>query len=58
VRALRRWLKSDEAVDVVAFFILREGTRGEDDPMADERELAHFAFRCRSGSAAATRYGA
>ena len=44
VRALRRWLKSDEAVDVVAFFILREGTRGEDDPMADERELALIEF--------------
>jgi uncharacterized membrane protein len=44
VRALRRWLKSDEAVDVVAFFILREGTKGEDDPMADERELALIEF--------------
>src|SRR5262249_34295639 len=29
VRALRRWLKSDEAVDVVAFFILRESNHGE-----------------------------
>jgi uncharacterized membrane protein len=44
VRALRRWLKSDEAVDVVAFFILREGTKGADDPMADERELALIEF--------------
>jgi uncharacterized membrane protein len=44
VRALRRWLKSDEAVDVVAFFILREGERGADDPMADERELALIEF--------------
>ncbi|HEX4335991.1 MAG TPA: glutamine amidotransferase [Polyangiaceae bacterium] len=44
VRALRRWLKSDEAVDVVAFFILREGTKGEDDPMAEERELALIEF--------------
>jgi len=44
VRALRRWLKSDEAVDVVAFFILREGTKGEDDPQAEERELALIEF--------------
>jgi uncharacterized membrane protein len=44
VRALRRWLKSDEAVDVVAFFILREGTQGEDDPNADERDLALIEF--------------
>jgi uncharacterized membrane protein len=44
VRALRRWLKSDEAVDVVAFFILREGTKGADDPMAEERELALIEF--------------
>src|SRR5690606_1150593 len=29
VRALRMWLKSDESVDVVAFFILRTE---EDDP--------------------------
>jgi uncharacterized membrane protein len=44
VRALRRWLKSDEAVDVVAFFILREGSQGEDDPNADERDLALIEF--------------
>jgi uncharacterized membrane protein len=44
VRALRRWLKSDEAVDVVAFFILREGTKGEDDPNADEKDLALIEF--------------
>jgi uncharacterized membrane protein len=44
VRALRRWLKSDEAVDVVAFFILREGTKGEDDPNADEHDLALIEF--------------
>jgi uncharacterized membrane protein len=44
VRALRRWLKSDEAVDVVAFFILREGTKGEDDPHAEERDLALIEF--------------
>lgn len=40
VRALRRWLKSDESVDVVAFFILR----GEDDPGASESELALIRF--------------
>ncbi|HVU01181.1 MAG TPA: glutamine amidotransferase [Polyangiaceae bacterium] len=44
VRALRRWLKSDEAVDVVAFFILREGGKGQDDPNADERDLALIEF--------------
>jgi uncharacterized membrane protein len=44
VRALRRWLKADEAVDVVAFFILREGTKGEDDPNADETDLALIEF--------------
>lgn len=41
VRALRTWLKSDEAVDVVAFFILRGET---DDPEASERELALIRF--------------
>lgn len=41
VRALRLWLKSDESVDVVAFFILR----GEsDDPGATERDLALIRF--------------
>ncbi len=44
VRALRRWLKNDEAVDVVAFFILREGNKGEDDPNADEHDLALIEF--------------
>jgi uncharacterized membrane protein len=44
VRALRRWLKSDEAVDVVAFFILRESNKGEDDPNAEERDLALIEF--------------
>jgi uncharacterized membrane protein len=44
VRALRRWLKSDEAVDIVAFFILRESSRGEDDPHAGESELALIEF--------------
>lgn len=44
VRALRRWLKSDEAVDVVAFFILRESNHGEDDPHAGESELALIEF--------------
>lgn len=44
VRALRRWLKSDEAVDIVAFFILREGAKGEDDPNADDRDLALIEF--------------
>lgn len=44
VRALRRWLKSDEAVDVVAFFILRESNHGEDDPHASESELALIEF--------------
>lgn len=41
VRALRTWLKSDESVDVVAFFILRGET---DDPAAGERELALIRF--------------
>jgi uncharacterized membrane protein len=41
VRALRTWLKSDEAVDVVAFFILRGDT---DDPGAGERELSLIRF--------------
>lgn len=41
VRALRTWLKSDESVDVVAFFILRGET---DDPGASEQELALIRF--------------
>jgi uncharacterized membrane protein len=41
VRALRTWLKSDESVDVVAFFILRTQS---DDPEATEPELALIEF--------------
>jgi uncharacterized membrane protein len=42
VRALRRWLKSDESVDVVAFFILRDSEG--DDPGASQFELALIHF--------------
>ena len=42
VRALRGWLKSDESVDVVAFFILRD-SQG-DDPGAPSNELALIHF--------------
>ncbi|NRA32121.1 MAG: hypothetical protein HRU17_02155 [Polyangiaceae bacterium] len=41
VRALRRWLKGDEAVDLVAFFILRERT---DDVGARTDELSLIKF--------------
>jgi uncharacterized membrane protein len=41
VRALRRWLKSDASVDVVAFFILRTPT---DDVRASPNELALIPF--------------
>jgi uncharacterized membrane protein len=41
VRALRAWLKSDEAVDTIAFFILRGET---DDPDATEQDLALIRF--------------
>ncbi len=41
VRALRMWLKSDESVDLVAFFILRTDT---DDPNASDNELALIPF--------------
>lgn len=41
VRALRMWLKSDESVDLVAFFILRTDT---DDPGASDNELALIPF--------------
>jgi uncharacterized membrane protein len=41
VRALRMWLKSDQSVDIVAFFILRSNS---DDPGADESELALIPF--------------
>jgi uncharacterized membrane protein len=42
VRALRRWLKSDESVDVVAFFILRDSAG--DEPGAPSYELALIQF--------------
>lgn len=42
VRALRRWLKSDESVDVVAFFILRDSEG--DEPGAPSMELALIHF--------------
>jgi len=42
VRSLRRWLKSDESVDLVAFFILRTD---DDTPMtSDDSELALIPF--------------
>ncbi|MFO7180217.1 MAG: glutamine amidotransferase [Pseudomonadota bacterium] len=42
VRSLRRWLKSDESVDLVAFFILRTD---EDNPLTtDDSELALIPF--------------
>jgi uncharacterized membrane protein len=41
VRALRMWLKADESLDLVTFFILRTEL---DDPMADESELALIPF--------------
>lgn len=41
VRALRAWLKSDEAVDTVAFFILRGET---DNPEAADQDLALIRF--------------
>ncbi|MBX3181360.1 MAG: hypothetical protein KIT72_14215 [Polyangiaceae bacterium] len=42
VRALRMWLKSDEAVDVVAFFILR--TNDDDTQTQSDDELALIPF--------------
>ncbi|HVZ31351.1 MAG TPA: glutamine amidotransferase [Polyangiaceae bacterium] len=42
VRALRRWLESDQSVDVVAFFILRDSDG--DDPGAPSYELALIHF--------------
>jgi len=42
VRALRRWLESDESVDVVAFFILRDSEG--DEPGASSLELALIHF--------------
>lgn len=41
VRALRQWLKSDAAVDVIAFFILRTPS---DNPLASQDELALIPF--------------
>jgi uncharacterized membrane protein len=41
VRALRMWLKSDESVDLIAFFILRTN---EDDTQSDNSELALIPF--------------
>ncbi|MCA9630415.1 MAG: hypothetical protein KC766_22245 [Myxococcales bacterium] len=42
VRALRMWLKSDESVDVVAFFILR--TEEDDTQTQSDDELALIPF--------------
>jgi uncharacterized membrane protein len=42
VRALRRWLKSDESVDVVAFFILRDSDGDEPGAPSFELALIHF----------------
>jgi uncharacterized membrane protein len=42
VRALRSWLKSDESVDVVAFFILRDSNGDEPGAPAFELALIHF----------------
>lgn len=42
VRALRMWLKSDESVDLVAFFILRTTT--DDTATTDDSELALIPF--------------
>jgi uncharacterized membrane protein len=41
MRALRRWLKNDASVDVVAFFILRTPT---DNPQASQEDLALIPF--------------
>jgi uncharacterized membrane protein len=41
VRALRMWLKSDQSVDLVAFFILRTD---DDRPDADDQDLALIPF--------------
>jgi uncharacterized membrane protein len=42
VRALRMWLKSDESVDLVAFFILR--TESDDTQTDEDSELALIPF--------------
>lgn len=41
VRALRMWLKADESIDLIAFFILRTNS---DAMQADESELALIPF--------------
>jgi uncharacterized membrane protein len=41
VRALRRWLKSDESIDLVAFFILRSP---HEEPPAEDEETALIRF--------------
>lgn len=41
VRALRMWLKADESIDLIAFFILRTSS---DAMQADESELALIPF--------------
>jgi uncharacterized membrane protein len=41
VRGLRMWLKADESIDLIAFFILRTNS---DDMRADESELALIPF--------------
>ena len=42
VRALRMWLKSDESIDLVAFFILR--TDEDNTETTDDSELALIPF--------------
>ncbi len=42
VRALRKWLKSDESVDLIAFFILR--TDEDNTETSDDSELALIPF--------------
>jgi uncharacterized membrane protein len=41
VRALRMWLKADESIDLIAFFILRTSS---DNMQADDSELALIPF--------------
>jgi uncharacterized membrane protein len=41
VRALRRWLKSDQSIDLVAFFILRSQ---HEEPPAEDEETALIRF--------------
>ncbi|HEY4159414.1 MAG TPA: glutamine amidotransferase [Polyangiaceae bacterium] len=42
VRALRRWLKADESIDLIAFFILR--TEEDNTETSDDSELALIPF--------------